>query len=172
MPQLIGEYDCKIDAKGRMRMPSQLLKQLGEQTTHNFVINRGFEKCLMIYPEANWDKITKEIDKLNVYDTKNRQFVRYFYRGASKVTTDGSERILFPKRLMAYGNLVKEVVLFAYNDRIEVWDREAYDNMLDDEPADFSALAQDVMAKKEEVVDVEVNVKKTMPGGAGWTSDQ
>lgn len=172
MPQLIGEYDCKIDAKGRMRMPSQLLKQLGEQTAHNFVINRGFEKCLMIYPEANWDKITKEIDKLNVYDTKNRQFVRYFYRGASKVTTDGSERILFPKRLMEYGNLVKEIVLFAYNDRIEVWDREAYDNMLEDEPEDFSALAQEVMAKKEEVVDVEVNVKKTMPGGAGWTSDQ
>ena len=172
MPQLIGEYDCKIDAKGRMRVPSQLLKQLGEQTAHNFVINRGFEKCLMIYPEANWDKITKEIDKLNVYDTKNRQFVRYFYRGASKVTTDGSERILFPKRLMEYGNLTKEVVLFAYNDRVEVWDRAAYDNMLDDEPEDFSALAQEVMAKKEEVVDVAVNVKKTMPGGAGWTSDQ
>ncbi len=172
MPQLIGEYDCKIDAKGRMRVPSQLLKQLGEQTAHNFVINRGFEKCLMIYPEANWDKITKEIDKLNVYDMKNRQFVRYFYRGASKVTTDGSERILFPKRLMEYGNLTKEVVLFAYNDRVEVWDREAYDSMLDEEPVDFSALAQEVMAKKEEVVDVEVNVKKTMPGGAGWTSDQ
>lgn len=175
MPQLIGEYDCKIDAKGRMRMPSQLLKQLGESTSHNFVINRGFEKCLMIYPELVWDKITKEFDKLSVYDVKQRQFIRYFYRGASKVTTDGSERILFPKRLMEYGNLKKEVVLFAYNDRIEVWDKVAYDNMLDEEPEDFSALAQEVMAKKEDVVDVEVNVKKTMPpmpGGAGWTSDQ
>ena len=175
MPQLIGEYDCKIDAKGRIRMPSQLLKQLGEQAAHNFVINRGFEKCLMIYPEVNWAKITKEIDKLNVYDLKNRQFVRYFYRGASKLTTDGSDRILFPKRLMEYGNLTKEVVLFAYNDRIEVWDKEAYDNMLDEEPADFSALAQEVMAKKEDSPEVEVNVKNIMParpGGAGWTSDQ
>lgn len=171
MPQLIGEYDCKIDAKGRMRMPSQLLKQLGEQEAHNFVINRGFEKCLMIYPEIEWDKITKEFDKLSVYDVKQRQFIRYFYRGASKVTTDGAERILFPKRLMAYAGLTKEIVLFAYNDRIEVWDKEAYDNMLDDEPEDFSALAQEVMTKKGQEEIVEVNVK-TMPGGAGWTSDQ
>ncbi|MEM1119910.1 MAG: division/cell wall cluster transcriptional repressor MraZ [Bacteroidota bacterium] len=171
MPQLIGEYDCKIDAKGRMRMPSQLLKQLGGDAVHQFVLNRGFEKCLMIYPKANWAKITKEIDNLNVYDPKQRQFIRYFYRGASEVATDSSERILFPKRLMQYANLTKEVVLFAYNDRIEVWDKEAYDNMLDEEPEDFSALAHEVMVKKDKEEIVEVNVK-TMPGGAGWTSDQ
>jgi MraZ protein len=168
MPQLMGEYDCKLDAKGRMRMPSSLLKQLGGDTAHTFVINRGFEKCLMIYPEANWDKITKEIDNLNVYDPKQRQFIRYFYRGASKVTTDSSERILFPKRLIAYAGLEKEVVLFAYNDRIEVWDAIAYDEMLDQEPTDFSALAQEVMVKKEEKPELG---QPSAPGG-GWTSDQ
>lgn len=172
MPQLIGEYDCKIDAKGRMRMPSQLLKQLGGDTAHTFVLNRGFEKCLMIYPTENWDKITKEIDNLNVYDPKQRKFIRYFYRGASKVTTDSSERILFPKRLMEYGSLKKEVVLFAYNDRIEVWDKAAYDNMLDEEPEDFSDLAAEVMAKKGKEEMVEVNVKTMPGGGASWTSDQ
>ena len=171
MPQLMGEYDCKIDSKGRMRMPSQLLKQLGEAESHTFVLNRGFEKCLMIYPEANWDKITKEIDNLNVYNEKQRQFQRYFYRGASKVTTDGMERILLPKRLKEWAGLEKEVVLFAYNDRVEVWDKEAYDNMLMNEPEDFSALAQEVMAKKDKEDIVEVNVK-TMPGSAGWTSDE
>ena len=169
MPQLIGEYDCKIDSKGRMRMPSQLLKQLGGDTTHQFVINRGFKKCLMIYPEANWDKITKEMEKLSVYDQKQRQFIRYFYRGASKLSTDSNERILFPKRLKEYASLEKEVVLFAYNDRIEVWDKEAYDTMLDEEPEDFSALAQEVMGNKGKEEIVEVNVK-TMPGG-GAASD-
>ena len=169
MPQLIGEYDCKIDAKGRIRMPSQLLKQLGDVTTHHFVVNRGFEKCLMIYPEANWDKITKEIEKLSVYDVKQRQFIRYFFRGASKVATDSSERVLFPKRLIEYASLKKEVVLFAYNDRVEVWDKEAYDTMLMDEPEDFSALAQEVMANKDKEEIVEVSVK-TMPGG-GAASD-
>ena len=168
MPQLIGEYDCKIDAKGRMRMPAQLLRQLGGETTHSFVINRGFEKCLMIYPEVNWLKITKEIDNLNVYDVKQRQFIRYFYRGASKVTTDSAERVLFPKRLMEYAGLEKEVVLFAYNDRIEVWDTKAYDQMLNEEPEDFSALAQEVMAGKEKKEDQGAG---STPGG-GWTTDQ
>jgi len=53
MVQLLGEYDCKIDAKGRLRMPSALLKQLGELESYKFVVNRGFEKCLMLYPEDN-----------------------------------------------------------------------------------------------------------------------
>jgi len=88
MPQLLGEYDCKIDAKGRLRMPSGLLKQLGESESYTFVINRGFEKCLMLYPEEVWNKITKEIDQLNIFDEKKRQFVRYFYRGATTVNTD------------------------------------------------------------------------------------
>lgn len=172
MPQLIGEYDCKIDAKGRMRMPSTLLKQLGGDTAHTFVINRGFEKCLIIYPEVNWNKITKEIDKLSLYDPKQRQFVRYFYRGASKVTTDSAERILFPKRLSEYASLEKEVVLFAYNDRIEVWDSVAYEKMLDEEPEDFSALAQEVMGEKKKEVS-EGDRERGMGGapGVGWTSD-
>lgn len=171
MPQLIGEYDCKIDAKGRMRMPSTLLKQLGGNTAHSFVINRGFEKCLIIYPKENWDKITKEIDKLSLYDPKNRQFVRYFYRGASEVSTDSAERILFPKRLSQYAGLIKEVVLFAYNDRIEVWDSVAYEKMLDEEPADFSALAAEVMGKKQAPT---IERERGLGGGApgeGWTSD-
>ncbi len=165
MPQLLGEYDCKIDSKGRMRMPTLLLRQLGEGTAHTFVINRGFEKCLIIYPEAIWNEITKDINNLNIYDEKKRRFVRYFYRGASKVTTDSAERILFPKRLMEYASIEKEIILFAYNDRIEVWDSVAYDKMLQEEPDDFSDLAQEVMAKKEEAEE------RSRPGG-GWTSDQ
>ena len=172
MPQILGEYDCKIDAKGRLRMPSGLLKQLGESENHTFVINRGFEKCLMLYPEEVWTKITKDIDELNIYDKKNRQFVRYFYRGATTVTTDSSERILFPKRLKEYAALTKEIVLFAYKDRIEVWDADAYEEQLNSEPADFSDLAQQVMAKKENPpMKLDVNVAQK-PGGSGWSSDQ
>lgn len=172
MLQILGEYDCKIDAKGRLRMPSGLLKQLGESETHTFVINRGFEKCLMLYPEEVWIKITKDIDELNIYDEKNRQFVRYFYRGATTVATDSSERILFPKRLKEYAGLTKEIVLFAYKDRIEVWDADAYEDQLNNEPQDFSSLAQQVMTKKENPpMKMDVNVQRK-PGGSGWSSDQ
>lgn len=76
---------------------------------------------------------------------KNRDFVRYFYRGAQELMMDGAERILLPKRLLEYAGIDKDVVLSAYNGRIEIWTKDEYDNLLDEEPADFSDLANDVL---------------------------
>ncbi len=143
--QLLGEYECKIDAKGRMRLPSGLINQLGERESHNFVVNRGFEKHLMLYPEEVWDKITEEINQLNPYNKKNRAFQRYFYRGANMITMDSADRILVSKRLLEYADIDKDVVLSAYNDRIEIWAKEEYERVLNEEPEDFSDLAEDVL---------------------------
>lgn len=145
--QLLGEYECKIDAKGRMRMPSGLIAQLGEGEALSLVINRGFEQCLMLYPEPVWERITNEINQLNLYNKKNRNFVRYFYRGAQKVSMDSADRILVSKRLLEYAGIDKEVVLSAYNDRIEIWAADQYEALLDEEPEDFSDLAEDVLGK-------------------------
>lgn len=145
MSAFIGEFDCKIDAKGRVMMPSGLRKQLDPEAQEKFVLNRGFEKCLVLYPKNVWSGISAEISKLNQYKKKNREFIRYFYRGASELSLDSTGRILFPKRLMDYAGISKEVVLFAYFDRIEVWDKNIYDNLLTDEPEDFSNLAEEVM---------------------------
>lgn len=145
--QLLGEYECKIDAKGRMRMPSGLIAQLGEGEKHSFVINRGFEKCLMLYPEAVWDQISEEVNALNLYNKKNRDFVRYFYRGAQELLMDSADRILIPKRLLEYAGIDKDLILSAYNGRIEIWAKDEYDSMLDQEPTDFSDLADDVLGK-------------------------
>lgn len=128
-------------------MPSGLISQLGEGQALTFVINRGFEKCLMLYPEAVWEKITTEINQLNQYNKKNRDFVRYFYRGAQKVELDSADRILISKRLLDYAEIDKDVVLSAYNDRIEIWSLEKYEAMLNEEPMDFSDLAEDVLGK-------------------------
>jgi len=145
--QLLGEYECKIDAKGRMRMPSGLIGQLGDDKALNFVINRGFEKCLMLYPESVWERTTNEINQLNLYNKKNRDFVRYFYRGAQKVTMDSADRILVSKRLLEYAGIDKQVILSAYNDRIEIWAQQEYEELLEEEPADFSDLAEEVLGK-------------------------
>jgi len=83
LPQLHGEYECKLDAKGRLRMPSTLLRQLGGNGPHTFFVNRGFEKCLMIYPEKVWEKNLERIKELNVYRAQDRNFIRYFFRGGS-----------------------------------------------------------------------------------------
>ena len=148
MTSFIGEFDCKVDAKGRVMMPTGLRKQLDPEAQETFVLNRGFEKCLVLYPKNVWSKISAEISKLNQYKKKNREFIRYFYRGATEISLDGTGRILFPKRLLTYAAIGKEVVLFAYFDRIEVWDKSTYDNLLTDEPEDFSNLAEDVMGNQ------------------------
>jgi MraZ protein len=129
-----------------MRMPSGLIAQLGDDAL-SFVINRGFEQCLMVYPETVWDRITNEINQLNLYNKKNRAFVRYFYRGAQKVAMDNADRILVSKRLLEYAGIEREVILSAYNDRIEIWAADQYEALLEEEPEDFSDLAEDVLGR-------------------------
>lgn len=138
-----GEYDVKVDAKGRIRLPSALLKQIGEGDL-DFVVNRGFEKHLMLYPSDVWEKKTTEINQLNIYNTRQRQAIRYFYRGATKISTDATERILIPKSLVEYAGIGNDIVLFAYHEQIEIWSKEEYDRMLNSEPEDFSQIADDI----------------------------
>ncbi|MBE0641194.1 MAG: division/cell wall cluster transcriptional repressor MraZ [Bacteroidales bacterium] len=145
MINFIGEYECRMDAKGRIVLPSGLKKQVPVEADDRFVINRGFEKCLVLYPLNVWNRISEEINRLNPYVKKNREFVRYFYRGATELRLDGTHRLLFPKALMEYAEIDKDVVLFAHGDRIEVWNKQLYDAQLHVESDDFSSLAEDVM---------------------------
>ncbi len=144
MFQLIGEYDCRMDAKGRVKLPAGLIRQLSGAGSLSFVVNRGFEKCLMLYPKEVWDKKAQEVNQLNIYIPKNRQFVRYFYRGASHVSADSADRLLVPKSLVEYAGLGKDLVLFAYNEQIEIWSKDKYAAMLESEPEEFSGLAAEV----------------------------
>lgn len=144
MRQLLGEYDCKIDAKGRMRLPSGLLNQFGEDKA--FVLNRGFENCLVLYPMEVWEAKSAEVNQLNTYIEKNRKFKRYFYRGAQEVTIDSADRILIKKALLEHATIDKDVVLSAMDNIVEIWAKEKYDSVIDDEPENFSDLAESVFA--------------------------
>lgn len=147
MTNLIGEYECRLDEKGRIILPSGLKKQVPREAQDKFVINRGFESCLVLYPLNEWQVISEEINRLNLYNRKNRNFARYFYRGATELSLDGSNRLLFPKSLLGYARIQKDVVLFAFSNRIEVWAKEAYEQLMTDEPEDFALLAEEVMGK-------------------------
>jgi MraZ protein len=148
MAQLHGEYQCKVDAKGRLIIPASLKKQLPKAAKDSFFINRGFEKCCIIYPANEWEKIAEEINKLSDYIARERQFKRYFLRGADKLEMDSASRVLIPKQMIEYAGIKSDVVLLAYGSKIELWSKRAYDKMLSEEPADFSALAEEVMSKK------------------------
>ncbi|MCF8452246.1 MAG: division/cell wall cluster transcriptional repressor MraZ [Daejeonella sp.] len=145
MSHFLGEFDCKLDAKGRMMIPSSLKKQLPEAEREGLVINRGFEKHLVIYTKKEWDSITEELSKLNAYEKKSRDFIRYFTRGATELSLDSANRILFPKALMEYAGISGEVVLSCVLNKIEVWAKDAYDSQMDNEPENFANLAEEVM---------------------------
>ena len=139
-----------MDGKGRIKLPAALKKQLMPEAKGRFVINRGFEPCLVLYPFNEWESISAEINQLNLYVKKNREFVRYFYRGATELSLDALARILLPKRLLDYASISQELVLFAYSNRIEVWNRKQYEELLTKEPEDFSSLAEEVMGEPPE----------------------
>lgn len=145
--QLLGEYDVRLDPKGRFRLPSGMLSQLGDWQKGKFIINRGFEKCLVLYPEPVWEQISDEVEQLNLYNKQNRDFARYFFRGAQEVTLDTADRILLPKRLAEYAGIDKDIILTGYGKRIEIWALEEYERMLSEEPPDFSELANEVLGK-------------------------
>lgn len=154
MPQqLLGEHECKVDAKGRVRIPSPLLKQLGELESYDFVVNRGMDKHLNLYPKDTWGILSAKVQKLNKFVRKNMQFIRFFFRGATPVSTDSSDRILLPKSLLEYAGIGKEAVLFAHSDRVEIWAKENYHGFLDEEPDDFAEIAEEVMGQFD--IDIE-----------------
>jgi len=148
MSQLLGEFECRLDPKGRLMIPAGLKRQLPPDLGDKLVINRGFENCLILYPYPDWQRESEKVNRLNVYNKKNREFVRYFYRGATELLIDSTGRILLPKPLLDYAGIDKELVLSAFGYRIEVWSKEAYDKMLTNEPGDFSDLAEEVMGDK------------------------
>ncbi|MEI7490279.1 MAG: division/cell wall cluster transcriptional repressor MraZ [Bacteroidota bacterium] len=146
---LIGEFECRLDDKSRVILPSGLKKQISQEAQDKFVINRGFENCLVLYPMNEWKSISEEINRLNLYNRKNRDFARYFYRGATELTLDNASRLLLPKSLLSYAGIVRDVVLFAFSNRIEVWARDRYEKLMTAEPEDFSLLAEEVMGKQD-----------------------
>ncbi|MBN8788185.1 MAG: division/cell wall cluster transcriptional repressor MraZ [Terrimonas sp.] len=148
MIRFLGEYEATLDAKGRFLFPTGFKRQIPEGETGSFFINRGFERCLTLYPMKNWEPIFEEMSRKNDFDAKVREFRRYFLNGVT-VEADSAGRLLLPKNLMEYAGLQKDIVLLSAIDKIEIWDKNKYQQLFDTfSPEAFSTLAQEVMANK------------------------
>ncbi len=148
MTGFLGEYEATVDPKGRFLLPAGFKKQLVAEAGNSFVINRGFEKCLTLYPMESWEPIFTEISKLNDFDPKVREFRRYFLNGATTVELDSAGRILLPPNLKAHAGIEKDIVLVAAVSKIEIWDKKKYAQFFESfTPDSFSKLAEEVMAK-------------------------
>lgn len=142
----LGEYEATVDVKGRFLLPAGIKKQLPEGSEQEFVINRGFEKCLTLYPVKNWEPIIKGISKLNDFDPKVREFRRYFFNGATTLELDAAGRLLLPPNLKEHAGLEKDIVIVGAINKIEIWDKTKYKQFFESiSPEQFSALAKEVI---------------------------
>lgn len=143
---LIGTYECKADAKGRVLLPAALQKQLAPLLSKGFVLKRAvFQPCLELYPMGEWEQLMQKINKLNRFNRKNNDFVRRFTAGVKIVEPDTNGRLLVPKDLLSFAAIKKEVVLSSAINIIEIWDKENYEKAIDEATTDFADLAEDVM---------------------------
>lgn len=158
MLNLIGEYEISLDAKGRFLLPAAFRKQLPEGSGGRFVINRGFEQCLVLYPIETWDAKAAEVDALDDFKPEVRRFKRLFRNGASFVEVDSADRILVPKALVEHAGIKKEMVFTAQGNKVELWDKDTYYSYIDEYKDDFSELAE--------------KMAKDMPKGNVSTTDK
>jgi MraZ protein len=144
----LGEFEATLDPKGRFLLPAGIKKQLQEGENTQFVINRGFEKCLTLYPMSSWNPIFQKISQLNDFDPKVREFRRYFLNGAIALELDSAGRLLVPKNLAEHAGLEKDIVLVSAVNKMEIWDKTHYQKFFDTySPEAFSSLAASVMAQ-------------------------
>ncbi|NER18286.1 division/cell wall cluster transcriptional repressor MraZ [Spongiivirga citrea] len=153
MNSLIGTYECKVDAKGRVMLPVAMKKQLSPIIEKGFVVKRAvFQPCLELYPIDEWEKMMQKVGKLNRFKPKNNDFIRRFSAGVKPVELDSTGRLQIPKDLVAFAGISKNLVLSSAVNIIEIWDKDRYEKAIDDAALDFAELAEEVMGNDEEDV--------------------
>ena len=134
---LIGEYQHSIDAKGRIIVPSKLRESLGNE----FILTKGMDNCLFVYPVERWNSIIEKLKSLPVADSDVRRFARFFTSGAVLCSVDSQGRILIPSNLRQYAKIEKQIVSIGVVDRAEIWAKEEWDSYNSSENFIDSSLA-------------------------------
>ena len=151
MNYLIGTYECKIDVKGRLLIPSAFKKQLAPVIPKGFVLKRAvFQNCLELYPLEQWEELIKKVNSLNRFKKKNNDFIRRFTAGVKFIKLDSNGRLLIPRDLIEFSNIKREVTLSTSVNIIEIWDKSSYEKAIADSRDGFAQLAEEVMGGDEE----------------------
>jgi MraZ protein len=127
-------------------MSSAFKKQLSSVLQDGFVVKRSvFQPCLELYPIGEWNLMMQKINKLNRFVKKNNDFIRRFTAGVKPVEVDAAGRVLIPKDLCQFAGIDKQVVFSSAVNIIEIWDKDKYEQVIDDAVVDFADLAEEVM---------------------------
>jgi len=137
-----GEYECKLDAKGRLVLPARIKSHLPETSGNEVVLRRGLEPCLVLYPLVEYKKIFSKIAGLSEFNEEYRSLQRNFFRGDTTVELDGLGRFLIPKLMLQYASIDKDAVVTGVGNRIEIWNPATYNKFMINDSAEFSKLIQ------------------------------
>lgn len=137
----MGEYNCKIDSKGRITFPAKLREQLEGQ---NFVITRGLDKCIDLFPMDKWNEKMKKLENIKTTDIKQRTYVRFLLSAATELDFDAQGRINIPQSLKTYSELEKEVVVIGQNGRMEIWSKSRWNSFMSDSLENIADIAQEL----------------------------
>ncbi|MBP8636760.1 MAG: division/cell wall cluster transcriptional repressor MraZ [Leptotrichiaceae bacterium] len=119
----MGEFTCKVDNKGRMMLPSKFRDELGEQ---EFVITRGLDNCIDLFPIEEWKNIEDKLKKLQTTNSKHRAYQRFVMSAATKTEFDNQGRLNIPTSLMEHAQIDKKIIVTGMNNKIEIWSEELW----------------------------------------------
>ena len=137
---LIGEYRHNIDDKGRIIIPSKFREEIGMK----FVVTRGLDGCLFVYSMDNWNKIVSKLQTLPFTKKDAGTFMRFFLSGATVCEFDKQGRINLTNSLILYAGIQKECTIIGVNDRLEIWDSEKLDSIMEENELNFSTIAENL----------------------------
>lgn len=136
----MGEYHHSIDDKGRLIIPSKFRTELGDK----FIITRGIENCLFIYPEERWEANVHKLESLPFTKKDARNFTRFFLSGATVAEFDKQGRINITSPLITYAGIKKDCVVIGTGDRLEIWSKEAWEEFFDSASINMSDIAENL----------------------------
>ncbi len=134
----IGEYQHTLDTKGRVIIPSKFREDLG----YEFVMTKGLDGCLFVYPKAEWAILENKLKTLPLTNKSARTFIRFFFAGASECTLDRQGRVLIPSNLRDYAELEKEAILIGVSTRLEIWSKDNWENYTDEDNLSYDEIAE------------------------------
>lgn len=139
-----SQYECKLDAKGRLVLPARIKAQLPnpEEAVQELVIRRGFENCLIVYPMVEFKKVFSKISGLNEFNEENRKLQRNFLSGVVTVELDSNGRFLIPKNMLTHAQIDKDAIMVGVGSKVEIWNPSVYEKHQIQDPSELSKLAE------------------------------
>tara|TARA_B100001142_G_scaffold59752_1_gene58673 strand:- start:9745 stop:10266 length:522 start_codon:yes stop_codon:yes gene_type:complete len=141
-----GEYYNTLDSKSRLSIPAKFRKALNPINDRTFVLTRGFDNCLLLYPVSEWSKVEEQLSFLSSMKGRHRNFIRSIVRHASYLQYDSQGRIIIPENLCEYAKIDKEVAVIGVIKKIELWSPKMLDELDGDSQdlSDFEDLADEI----------------------------